>query len=140
MPRAAQHARKSQEKMSALRRRSRSVVGRLVRSSANLYPFHSQQDWISSQVSMWPLSGGGMVNHNSLGWSQTRFYCHWSFLLSDDTGVLGFILFPYTLFYYSMYWNSLRVQGGWGGWPTGNGKKLWNSQACCLAQLCLGAA
>ena len=25
------------------------------------------------------------------------------------------------------------VQGGWGGWPTGNGKKLSNSQACCLA-------
>ena len=33
-----------------------------------------------------------------------------------------------------------RVQGGWGGWPTGNGKKLSNSQACCLAQLCLAAA
>ena len=32
------------------------------------------------------------------------------------------------------------VQGGWGGWPTGNGKKLSNSQACCLAQLCLAAA
>ena len=32
------------------------------------------------------------------------------------------------------------VQGGWGGWPTGNGKKLSNSQACCLAQLCLVAA
>ena len=29
------------------------------------------------------------------------------------------------------------LQGGWGGWPTGNGKKLSNSQACCLAQLCL---
>ena len=27
-----------------------------------------------------------------------------------------------------------------GGWPTGNGKKLSNSQACCLAQLCLAAA
>ena len=26
-----------------------------------------------------------------------------------------------------------------GGWPTGNGKKLSNSQACCLAQLCLAA-
>ena len=25
------------------------------------------------------------------------------------------------------------------GWPTGNGNKLINSQACCLAQLCLGA-
>ena len=25
------------------------------------------------------------------------------------------------------------------GWPTGNGKKLINSQACCLAQLCLAA-
>ena len=33
-----------------------------------------------------------------------------------------------------------HVQGGWGGWPTGNGKKLSNSQACCLAQLCLAAA
>ena len=32
------------------------------------------------------------------------------------------------------------VQGGWGGWPTGNGNKLSNSQACCLAQLCLAAA
>ena len=26
------------------------------------------------------------------------------------------------------------------GWPTGNGKKLSNCQACCLSQLCLGAA
>ena len=26
------------------------------------------------------------------------------------------------------------------GWPTGNGKELNNSQACCLAQLCLAAA
>ena len=26
------------------------------------------------------------------------------------------------------------------GWPTGNGKKLNNSQACCLAQKCLAAA
>ena len=26
------------------------------------------------------------------------------------------------------------------GWPTGNGKKLSNCQACCLAQLCMGAA
>ena len=34
----------------------------------------------------------------------------------------------------------LLVQGGWGGWPTGNGKKLSYSQACCLAQLCLAAA
>ena len=32
------------------------------------------------------------------------------------------------------------VQGGLGGWPTGNGNKLSNSQACCLAQLCLAAA
>ena len=26
------------------------------------------------------------------------------------------------------------------GWPTGNGKKLSNSQACDLAQLCLAAS
>ena len=26
------------------------------------------------------------------------------------------------------------------GWPTGNGKKLSNSQECCLAQLCQAAA
>ena len=26
------------------------------------------------------------------------------------------------------------------GWPSGNGKKLSCSQACCLAQLCLAAA
>ena len=26
------------------------------------------------------------------------------------------------------------------GWPTGNGKKVSNSQACCLAQLCLAPA
>ena len=32
------------------------------------------------------------------------------------------------------------VQGGWGGCRTGNGKKLSNSQACCLAQMCLAAA
>ena len=29
---------------------------------------------------------------------------------------------------------------GLGGWPTGNGKKVSNSQARCLAQLCLAAA
>ena len=34
----------------------------------------------------------------------------------------------------------VHVQGGWGGWPTGNGKKLSNGQACCLALLCLAAA
>ena len=34
---------------------------------------------------------------------------------------------------------SLNVQCSCSGWPTGNGKKLSNSQACCLAQLCLGA-
>ena len=32
------------------------------------------------------------------------------------------------------------VQGGWGGWPTGNGKKVSNGQACCPAQLCPAAA
>ena len=32
------------------------------------------------------------------------------------------------------------LQGGWGGCRTGNGKELSNSQACCLAQLCLAAA
>ena len=32
------------------------------------------------------------------------------------------------------------LQGGWGRWPTGNGKKVSYSQACCLAQLCLAAA
>ena len=26
------------------------------------------------------------------------------------------------------------------GWPTGNGKKLSNTQACCLAQQCLAPA
>ena len=34
----------------------------------------------------------------------------------------------------------LPVQPADIGWPTGNGKKLSNSQACCLAQLCLAAA
>ena len=34
----------------------------------------------------------------------------------------------------------LLYQGGWGGWPTGNGKKVTKSQACGLAQLCLAAA
>ena len=34
----------------------------------------------------------------------------------------------------------LHVQGGWGGRPTGNGKKVSKSQAYCLAQLCLVAA
>ena len=34
----------------------------------------------------------------------------------------------------------LLYQGGWGGWPTGNGKKVSKSQACGLAQLCLAAA
>ena len=32
------------------------------------------------------------------------------------------------------------LQGGCGGWPTGKGKKVSKSQACCLAQLCLAAA
>ena len=33
-----------------------------------------------------------------------------------------------------------KVQSADIGWPTGNGKNLSNSEACCLAQLCLGAA
>ena len=32
------------------------------------------------------------------------------------------------------------VQCSCSGWPTGNGKKVSNSQACCLAQLCLAPA
>ena len=36
--------------------------------------------------------------------------------------------------------SGMTLQGGWSGWPTRNGKKLNNSQACCLAQLCLAAA
>ena len=35
---------------------------------------------------------------------------------------------------------SLTRQCSCSGWPTGNGKKLSNCQACCLAQLCLAAA
>ena len=35
---------------------------------------------------------------------------------------------------------SLDIQSGCSGCRTGNGKKLSNSQACCLDQLCLGAA
>ena len=42
--------------------------------------------------------------------------------------------------YFSRFYDMKRVQGGWGGWPTGNGKKVSNSQACCLVQLCLAAA
>ena len=34
----------------------------------------------------------------------------------------------------------LHVQPADIGWPTGNGKKLSCTQACCLAQLCLAAA
>ena len=40
------------------------------------------------------------------------------------------------------YWTHLRregVQSADIGWSTGNGKKLSNRQACCLAQLCLAA-
>ena len=33
-----------------------------------------------------------------------------------------------------------HIQCSCSGWPTGNGKKLSNSQACCLAQLCQAAA
>ena len=40
---------------------------------------------------------------------------------------------------HSMFYKGQAIQGGWGGWPTGNGNKLSNSQACCLAQLCLAA-
>ena len=36
--------------------------------------------------------------------------------------------------------HTLPVQCSCSGWPTGNGKNLSNTQACCLAQLCLGAA
>ena len=39
---------------------------------------------------------------------------------------------------YSIYCQTLQPADI--GWPTGNGEKLNNSQACCLAQLCLGAA
>ena len=45
-----------------------------------------------------------------------------------------------SLQHFAFQWDGTRVQGGWGGWPTGNGKKLSYSQACCLAQLCLAAA
>ena len=34
----------------------------------------------------------------------------------------------------------LDIQCSCSGWPTGNGKKLSNSQACCLAQLFLATA
>ena len=37
----------------------------------------------------------------------------------------------------TQHYRVTKVQDGWGGWPTGNGNKLSNSQACCLAQLCL---
>ena len=33
-----------------------------------------------------------------------------------------------------------KVQCSCSGWPTGNGKKLSNCQACSLAQLCLSPA
>ena len=33
-----------------------------------------------------------------------------------------------------------EIQCSCSGWPTGNGKKLSNSQTCCLSQLCLAAA
>ena len=33
-----------------------------------------------------------------------------------------------------------RVQGGWGGWPTGNGKKLSSCQAQLGQATCLAVA
>ena len=36
--------------------------------------------------------------------------------------------------------NDKTLQPANTGWLTGNGRKLSNSQACCLAQLCLAAA
>ena len=45
-----------------------------------------------------------------------------------------------SLLHWEVSFPKLYVQGGWGGWPTGNGKKVSNSQVCCLAQLCLAAA
>ena len=38
------------------------------------------------------------------------------------------------------YFSSVDLQPADIGWPTENGKKLSNSQACCLAQLCLAPA
>ena len=38
------------------------------------------------------------------------------------------------------YANHSSLQPADIGWPTGNGKKLSNCQACCLAQVCLAAA
>ena len=32
------------------------------------------------------------------------------------------------------------IQGGWGGWPTGNGKKLSSSQAQLGQATCLAVA
>ena len=34
----------------------------------------------------------------------------------------------------------MKVQGGWGGWPTGNGKKLSSSQAQLGQATCLANA
>ena len=34
----------------------------------------------------------------------------------------------------------ISVQSGYSGFKTGNGEKINNIQACCLAQLCLAAA
>ena len=43
---------------------------------------------------------------------------------------------------YSLTWcpTLYAIQSGYIGCNTGNGEKLSNSQACCLAQLCLAAA
>ena len=64
-------------------------------------------------------------------------------LLSTQTGTNGCVSgLPSNLCFESCWWamHKLPVQGGWGGCRTGNGKKLSNSQACCLAQLRLAAA
>ena len=42
--------------------------------------------------------------------------------------------------WYSLLLNKTYVQCSCSGWPTGNGKKLSNSQACCLVQLCQAPA
>ena len=39
-----------------------------------------------------------------------------------------------------LFCHPCNVQGSCSEWPTGNGKKLSNSQSCCLAQMCLAGA
>ena len=95
---------------------------------------------MTSRVMGWATHGGAVSRrgthfHTNQTRSKVRPAWSWDMRASVRVGVRAWRFFE------ERRRNSLsQIQGGRGGWPTGNGKKLSNSQACCLAQLCLAGA